>query len=134
VNEGTTTYYHGGVSGLRVGQYILPPAETGAISVAELPDAPADMQAEIEKVHRRDRVYLTTTRGVAELWACFCPGPSTVRGGDVYRVEPEGPVEPDPDYLGDDAASVCAPRARIVGIVRTGIRRSLGERLQREFG
>lgn len=127
-------YYHGGIPGLRVGQYILPPAETGAVSVAELPDAPPEMQAEIEKVHRRDRVYLTTSRGVAELWACFYPGPSTVRGGDVYRVEPEGDVEPDPDYLGDDGASVCAPRARIVGIVCTGVRRNRGARLQEEFG
>lgn len=128
------TYYHGGVPGLRVGGYILPPCETGAQSVADVVNAPADMQAEVEQVHRRDRVYLTTERGTAELWACLHPDGDAVRGGDVYRVVPEGDVEPDPDWRGEPGVSVCAPRARIVGIVATGVRRSRATRLVAEFG
>lgn len=127
-------FYHGGIPGLRVGQHILPPDQTGAVTVADVPDAPEAMQAEVERVHRRDRVYLTTTLGVAELWACYYPNGHPTRGGDVYRVEPEGEIEPDPDYLLDDGASVCAPQARIVAIVRTGVRRALGARLMHEHG
>lgn len=127
-------YYHGGVPGLRVGGYILPPCETGAQSVADVMSTPPDEQAEVEQVHRRDPVYITTERGTAELWACFYPTPDAVRGGDVYRVVPEGDMDPDPDWRGEPGVSVCAPRARIVGIVATGVRRSLAGRLVAEFG
>lgn len=127
-------YYHGGIPGLHIGQYILPPYETGAQSVADVVGAPPNEQAEIERVHRRDRVYITTERGTAELWASLYPGGTPVRGGDVYRVVPEGDVDPDPDWRGEPGVSVCAPRARIVGIVATGVRRSLAGRLVAEFG
>jgi hypothetical protein len=118
-----TTYYHGGVIGLRVGQYILPPAETGAFSVADCASAPEAEQAQIERVHRKDRVYLATDKRIAMLWAALYPLGTAAEGGWVYRVEPEGEVEPDPDYLADDGKSVCAPRARVVGIVKTGVPR-----------
>jgi hypothetical protein len=119
-----TIYYHGGMLGLRVGQHILPPAETGSWTVADLRDAPAEMRDQLAAVHRRDRVYLTTDVAVARLWAGLHPTGGPKRGGDVYRVEPEGDIEPDPDYLGDDGASVQAPSALIVGIVATGVSRA----------
>ncbi len=124
-----TTYFHGGVPGLRVGQYILPPCETGAFSVADCTTAPEAEQARLEAVHRRDRVYLATDRRIAMLWAALYPEGTPDEGGWVYRVEPEGDVEPDPDYLADDGASVCAPRARVVGIVKTGVPRRHAGRL-----
>lgn len=127
-------YYHGGVPGLRIGGYILPPCETGAMSAADVASAPPEMQAEVEQVHRRDRVYITTERGTAEMWACIYPNADTARGGDVYRVVPEGGVEPDPDWRGEPGVSVAAPRARIVGIVATGVRHSLAGRLVADFG
>lgn len=39
---------------------------------------------------RRDRVYITTELDAAALFAKGCAG------GSVYRVEPVGPLEPDP--------------------------------------
>lgn len=129
-----TVYYHGGVIGLRPGQHILPPAETDAISVADLRTAPDDERARVAAVHRRDRVYLTTDLRIATLWASMYPHGTPKRGGDVYRVEPVGQIEPDPDYLPGDGASVQAPRALILGVVRTGVRRSLAERLVPEVG
>lgn len=124
-----SAYYHGGVAGLRVGQYILPPCETGARSVADNQSAPPEEQATIERVHRKDRVYLATDQRIAMLWAALHPDGDAKQGGWVYRVQPEGDVEPDPDYLADDGKSVCAPRARIVGIVKTGVPRKHAGRL-----
>ena len=127
-------YYHGGIPGLRIGQHILPPDVTGAFSVADTSSATAEQQAVIERVYRCDRVYLTTERGVAELWACLAPEGTPARGGDVYRVQPEGDIEPDPDWNGEPGVSVCVPRALIVGIAGTGIRRALAGRLIAEHG
>jgi sugar lactone lactonase YvrE len=129
-----TDYFHGGVLGLKPGQYILPPAETDALSIADLATAPAAERARVAKVHRRDRVYLATDVRIATLWAALYPHGTPKRGGDVYRVHPEGELEPDPDYLGDDGVSFQAPRALIISVVRTGVRRSIAERLVGEVG
>lgn len=129
-----TAYFHGGVPGLRQGQYILPPCETGAFSVADCKSAPAAEQAKIEAIHRRDRVYLTTDKRVAMLWAALHPDGTATEGGWVYRVQPEGEIEPDPDYLPGDGVSVCAPRAKVIGIVKTGVPRKHAERLIGQVG
>lgn len=129
-----TTYYHGGVAGLRIGQHILPPAETGAFSVADCATAPPAEQAKIEAVHRRDRVYLATDQNIAMLWAALHPDGDAKHGGWVYRVQPEGEIEPDPDYLPGDGTSVCAPRAKVLGIVKTGVPRRYAERLIGQVG
>src|SRR4051794_27560013 len=52
MDEPTTRYYHGGSRGLKVGQFILPPSETGKESASDFG---------AEKVHRKDRVYVSTT-------------------------------------------------------------------------
>lgn len=129
-----TEYFHGGVLGLKPGQRILPPAETDAISIADLTTAPEHERNAVAAVHRRDRVYLTTDLRVATLWAALHPHGTPKRGGDVYRVRPEGDVEPDPDYLGEPGVSVQAPRALILAVVRTGVRRSLAEQLVGDVG
>src|SRR5438105_14899367 len=49
--KSTTRYYHGGNRGLKVGQFILPPSETGKESATDFGAA---------KVHRKDRVYVST--------------------------------------------------------------------------
>lgn len=123
------SYYHGGVIGLRVGDLVLPPSESAsAWCLADVDDE--DLRRRMAEVHSRDRVYMSTNLNDAVLWAGCYPQGTRRRGGDVYRVEPVGEVEPDPDYQGDDGASVCAPRARVVGIVKTGVRRPTGRRLQ----
>jgi lysyl-tRNA synthetase, class I len=68
-------YFHGSNRGRKVGDYILPPSETGRASAS-------DFGAEI--VHRKDRVYVTTSLTDAQLFASGSLKPV------VYEVEPEG--------------------------------------------
>ena len=78
--------YHGGVPGLQVGDAILPPDLTGTehrLSVHVPPGAPHGT--------RTDRVYLTTSRGIAETYAALYPD------GALYEVEQPDSTEPDPD-------------------------------------
>ena len=77
-----TTYWHGGRRGIPRGAYILPPTVTKAPSLSEYGAA---------GVHRRDRVYVTTSQAAALLYA------AGVNRGVIYECEPVGDVEPDPD-------------------------------------
>jgi hypothetical protein len=53
-------YFHGGNRGLKVGDYIVPPSETGR-------DSASDFGAQI--VHRKDRVYVSIRQSDAQLFA-----------------------------------------------------------------
>src|SRR5690606_7001849 len=57
-DDGMTTYWHGGRRGIQRGAYILPPTITKAPSLSEYGEA---------GVHRRDRVYVTTSQAAALL-------------------------------------------------------------------
>lgn len=113
-------YFHGGVSGLYPGDRILPPSITGAPSSLDFAHG---MEDEAATLVRRDRVYVTTDVETARMWAALHPDGNAKRGGDLYRVVPDGDVEPDPDYQGGDGASWMAASALIVGIVKTGVPR-----------
>jgi hypothetical protein len=78
-----TRYFHGGNRGLEIGDYILPPSDTGRPSVS-------DFGAHI--VHRKDRVYLSIRQSDAEFFASASHKPV------VYEVEPEREFEPDPVF------------------------------------
>lgn len=93
-------YFHGGNRGLRVGDFILPPATTGRASTSDLI---------ANNVHRRDRVYVTPDVGGASLYASVQPLPT------VYEVVPEGALEPDPD-CSDPGLSFACPRAKIIAV------------------
>ena len=69
-------YYHGRTRGLAVGEYILPPTITKVRSASDY--------AYTAGLHRKDRVYVTTSRTDAQLFA------SGNREPVVYEVEPEG--------------------------------------------
>lgn len=98
--ERACVWYHGGPSG--ISGWILPPSKTGAQSTA-------DVVRNMDTAHvRRDRVFITTDRVAATMFACVWPDPM------VYVVEPDGEIEPDPDYHHDDGASVQVERARIL--------------------
>jgi hypothetical protein len=92
------TYFHGGTPGLFSGEFVLPPATTGTSRcLADLPmDAPAG---------RRDRVYVTTGRDVARVYAAFYPD------GALYEVEPDDELESDPDCTVPGVSYQC-PTAR----------------------
>jgi len=94
----STAYWHGGPRGLS--GWILPPARTGAPSTADFG---------AEGVCRRDRVYLTTERVAAEMFASMCPAERV----SVYLVEPVGELEADPD-VDEPGLSFQAEKARIL--------------------
>ncbi|MFD2235919.1 hypothetical protein [Aureimonas populi] len=99
--EAPVTYWHGGPRGLRE---ILPPIKTGKRSIAAELDPAACL---------RSKVYVTTEYGAAVLYA------SVIDKGTVYRVEPVGEVEHDPDcrqlglsYQCDAARVICEVRPK----------------------
>jgi hypothetical protein len=99
VQRPTTRYFHGGDRGLKVGDHILPPSNTGQESASDFGAAP---------VHRRDRVYVSKGQSHAEFFASGTPDPI------VYEVEPEGKLEPDRDCT--SGVSFACPKAKIVAI------------------
>lgn len=107
--------FHGGLAGLRPGDLLLPPSVTG------VPRGPLWEGRTIDG-YRPDRVYLSTSRPIAEMFAAFHPRGAAGRYGDVYLAEPIGDLEPDASSAGS-GISWQAPQARIVAIVATGIRR-----------
>ncbi len=99
-------YWHGGVRGLRVGQYVRPASETGAVGT--LTEHGSRMRG--GHVMRSDRVYVTTDRLAAVMYAAVHPS-----GGAVYQVEPEGTLTDDPDCDKPGLSYECE-RARIIDV------------------
>jgi hypothetical protein len=92
-------YFHGGNRGLQVGGYILPPAETGAKTMAEW-----------NPLVRSDRVYVTPHIDQARFYASGADNPV------VYEVTiPEGDLEADPDCNVPGLSFAC-PKAKITAI------------------
>ena len=89
-------YFHGGVPDLKVGDRVLPPAQTGVPSTAT----------------SGNRVCLATKPEICVVFAAFHP---SGRGG-VYQVEPDPPIEPDIDWE-DNGESVQAPAATVVAVL-----------------
>lgn len=113
--RGPKTFFHGGAPGLRIGAWILPSWETGATGHhTEFPYGP-------DHIYDVNSVYMVTELDVAKVFAAMWPITGG-RGGDVYRVEPLVHVSLDLE-CGREHLSWLAPRARIVGIAATGVRR-----------
>jgi hypothetical protein len=101
--EGTakpvTRYFHGGNRGLKVGDYILPPSQTGRESAS-------NFGAGI--VHRKDRVYVSTRQNDAQFFAAASHEPV------VYEVEPIGEIMLDPDCT--SGVSYACPKAKVIAV------------------
>src|SRR5690606_14659303 len=97
-------YFHGGVPGLVRGDLLLPPATTG--TERSLTADVLDMGGRA----RRDRVYVTTGREVARVYAALYVD------GSLYEVEPVGELVPDPD-CGVPGVSWEVPAARVLRVV-----------------
>jgi hypothetical protein len=91
-------YFHGGNRKLRVGDYILPPSETGVTGIASL-----------NPLCRRDRVYVTPSIVDARFFASAASDPV------VYEVVPDGAIEPDPDCNRPGGSFAC-PKAKVIAI------------------
>lgn len=95
-----SAYYHGGIPGLKVGDFVLPPSETGV---------PSNADYGAGEVCEKGKVYLTTDINAAKMFAAFYP----LGDGWVYQVEPDGDLEPDKDCL-DDGLSWQCKRAKVM--------------------
>jgi len=81
--EAEKVYYHGGLPGRTRGSFLLPPNFTKVRSMARLLKEEAD-----GVVLREDRVFVTTSREAALMFACAW------RRGVIYEVKPVGALEP----------------------------------------
>lgn len=100
-----TAYFHGGVPGLRPGDQLLPPEQTGTDRTLS---QHATAVGAPDWAGRRDLVYITTQRADARVFAAFRPD------GALYRVEPDGPLGDDPDAPG---ISFTCQSARVIAVL-----------------
>jgi hypothetical protein len=91
-------YLHGGNRKLQVGDYLLPPDETGVVGMSHL-----------NPLCRRDRLYLTGSIEGARFFASAAPNPI------VYEAVPEGEIEADPDCT-EPGLSIACRKARIIAL------------------
>ena len=102
-----TVYFHGGPYGLREGDFILPPAITGAKSCS-------DLGVKINNnPHRKDRVYVTTTMDAAFMFGAQAPWCEV----GIYAVIPWSELEPDPDCSEPNFSFQCES-AKIIRVAR----------------
>jgi hypothetical protein len=101
-SEGEIRYFHGGYGGLKVGDFILPPTRTGAISQKHYGNPQC----------REDRVYVATQQWVAHAYAVLAPYPH-IR---VYEVQPIGDLEEDPDFYTPGLSFGCE-RAKVIRVL-----------------
>lgn len=116
-------YWHGGFPGIKVGSPLLSPQDAVA---ARIPIAYTPREhPEAGIVSRTDRVYFSTDQDFARAYAfqteITTPSGVPAGRGTLYRVEPAGQVEEDPDFAGH-GISWCAPRAVIVEVVEIDVR------------
>lgn len=110
------TFWHGGRAGLRIGDQLLPPIIT---------------QDQMSTSHfmneaRVDRVYFTTDRELARVFSAAVY--TGVKSSALYRVQPAGDVEVDPDFA---ATGYQARRAVVLEVAETDVQLSEAERYRR---
>lgn len=84
----TRTYWHGGIHGLEVGDLLLPASEHAA-------PAPVTVDSSLRPMYLSTRVYVTTDRDLALMYAARYP--QRLRG-TLYQVTPTPPIDPDPEW------------------------------------
>lgn len=118
-----TLYFHGGAPDLRPGDVLRPASALGFAFTYHQGDATYDPAY----------VYFTPQIEIATAYAARCVLPYVNEiPGDVYRVQPLGPIEPDPDYGPLPEIYKRAPRARILEVVRTEVALTDREQFQLE--
>lgn len=101
-------YFHGGIPGLSVGDYIESP------DVTRTDHTLSRYAAEMGAPHgtRTDAVYITPRQDTARAYAALYPD------GALYQVEPVDVIGSDPDA--PDEAVMCR-RARVTEVVRSSV-------------
>lgn len=105
------TYWHGGAPGRAVGDLLHPAATTGAS-----PTGDADYADLAADVYDTGYVYITTNRDLAVAFAAI-PSENQDQHNLLYRVQPLGPVQTDPDFaIINPPVSFITPTARVLAI------------------
>jgi hypothetical protein len=132
VLEPPPVWYHGGIPGLEVGDFILPPSETGVLTVGEVVKRRGEHLWRLAGYAKDDPSRVSVTRYLvdAEYYAgLWTINPFREGKGDVYRVVPEDrPEHPRP---GNDW--IC-PRAAVAEVVARGVTRARGRDLPGGWG
>ncbi|WP_162802117.1 GNAT family N-acetyltransferase [Ornithinimicrobium murale] len=117
--EPDETYWHGGWPGLGPGTVLVGAAEASqhGIDLSRYKAGRLESDPFLTSPHR---VYFSSNRDFAKAFASRLTIRDTTTGiafqrGALYRVEPLGDVEVDPDFR-DHRISWCAPRARIIAV------------------
>jgi|BarGraNGADG00212_1021973.scaffolds.fasta_scaffold04133_1 hypothetical protein len=111
-------FYHGGISGLHVGDFLLPPTVGGQTSMVDrVADALPNVSEAWEAYRQSDwrqrelrRVFVTKELMAAVYFA----SQQHPQVGDVYQVEPFG-------NIADTTSSSTCDRARIIAVVMEGV-------------
>jgi hypothetical protein len=110
-----SSFFHGGVRGLRKGSVLLPRSRTGVATTpySDLPYSP-------------DYVYITTSEDAARAWAAlYVKLPARSRadiGGDLYEVESLAEIEDDPDHGGTPGLSHRTKLAKVTRVIERKVR------------
>lgn len=128
-----STYWHGGVPGLKVGTVLLSRAEARRTGVDLNADGLRNGQS--EDVTHPERVYFSTEKEFARGFAAMHQIAEHTTGivyerGTLYEVEPIGPVETDTDFR-VGGVSWCAPAARVTAVAEVNVQLSAFEANQR---
>lgn len=106
------TFWHGGAPGLQIGEVLL--TAQAAVVAGRVDTAHALQRGYADGTTDRRRVYFTTDREMARGY-CGLYKVDAETSGALYRVQPIGAVEVDPDFEGRNV-SWCAPGARILAV------------------
>lgn len=127
--EPTIRYWHGGAPGRKVGDELLPPSRSKFAVTNKVLTGFAGRDR--ERAYRDDRVYATSDRKLAEVFAILYTQDRKRQGiGHVYEVELENP-EPDKDFLRTEF--VHSYEARRGVIVGAGVPCLIGTRESDEY-
>lgn len=102
-----------------MGSLLLPPNATGLVRTSTT----LSLSMGLGKIaHRRDRVYVTTDRDLARVWAGQWSTPEQLGYGWLYRVSvPPDEIEPDEDLLSLPGLSFQVPSARVEAIYEKAV-------------
>jgi len=107
-------WYHGGAPLLKAGDMLLPRSVTGAAGFSTVSESIRYLLAP-EILEDEDWVFVTSNVKLAFSYCSDHPSGN----GWLYRVQPEGKIERDPDRLHD---CFRCERARIIDVVRLPFR------------
>src|SRR5699024_604575 len=110
-------YWHGGKPGLKPGDLLVPPGSQSG-TARDLTNAAISSNPALQAQYPADqqRVHVTHDQRFARVFAARCRD-AELKPGDLYQVEPIGPLESDPDSTAIAGINWACAQARIMAAV-----------------